>query len=60
MAVSNSQILAFFKAHPRPKDSQVHAFAARHGMDADDVEEKIYALMGKYVAKEPKRKSSRR
>jgi len=39
------KLIDFFKANPNPDDDLVHQFAAKLGMEPDDLETKIYALL---------------
>ena len=44
-----NKIIEFFQKNPNPDDHKVHAFAEEQGMDPDDLEEKIYALLTSLV-----------
>ena len=39
------KIMEFFKKNPNPPDSKVHAFAEEQGIDPDDMETAIYAIL---------------
>lgn len=43
------KIIEFFQKNPNPDDHEVHNFAEEQGMEADDLEEKIYALLSSLI-----------
>lgn len=43
------KIKDFFKANPYPEDSKVHSFAQSLGMEPDDLETHIYAVLCDYL-----------
>lgn len=45
------KIIDFLSRHPRPSDLQIHALAERLGIEADKLEEEIYALLGRELMK---------
>lgn len=46
----DKKIIDFFTANPAPMDSAVHAFAEKNGIAPDELESKIYALVGSILA----------
>jgi len=44
-------IRRFLEKNPRPDDHKVHALAGKLGMEVDDLEEKIYAMLGQKLKK---------
>jgi len=51
---TDSAIRKLFAKDSRPDDSAVHSLAKKLGMEVDDVEEKIYSMLGKKLKKEDK------
>ena len=43
------KIRDFFKSNPNPQDSKVHKFAEDNGIDPDDMETHIYAMLTDYL-----------
>lgn len=43
------KILTFFRFHPDPTDSEVHAFAEEINMDTHDLEGEIYRILGSFI-----------
>jgi len=40
------KIIDFFKENPNPKDSQIHSFSEREGIDTHKFEEIVYSILG--------------
>jgi hypothetical protein len=45
----NQVLRAFFKAHPKPTDDQVHELAEAHNVSPHALESRIYAMLGKRI-----------
>jgi hypothetical protein len=45
---TESKIIEFFSKNPKPKDSDVHSFAEKEGIDVHKFEEIIYSLLGAF------------
>ena len=48
-----SVIESFLLVHPEPTDDQVHAFARSLGIDYDELEDKVYEMLGNALSDEP-------
>jgi hypothetical protein len=46
---TRTKLVEFFKANPNPDDDQVHDFAEELGMEPDDLETEIYALLSELL-----------
>jgi hypothetical protein len=44
-------LTAFFKAHPKPTDDQVHELAETHNLSPHTLEKQIYAMLGQRMSK---------
>jgi hypothetical protein len=44
-----SKIIDFFKSNPKPKDSMIHSFAEKEGIDTHKFEEVVYDILGSFL-----------
>lgn len=46
----HAEIIKFLMKNPRPKDSEIHAFAENMGMDHEKLEEHVYMILGNVLS----------
>lgn len=46
----SEKIIELFSKNPNPPDKEIHAMAAKLGMEPDKFEERIYRLLGSFLA----------
>lgn len=45
----NIRLIEFLKKNPRPEDGKIHAFAEQNGLQPDQLEEMIYAILTDFL-----------